>query len=137
MKAYRFPETKNNWSSAPKEENGDEDRLPVALMLTDSHTDAGRVTVGPWERSPHNSSLAPSLVGFQPTVASVVAPLAAVHTHTQSTKRVQSTTTQSQVKWCSQTEYKHVCAPVLVTLPRKMTASCFTDNNITIPFSPE
>lgn len=51
MKAYRFAETKNNWNSAPNEENGDEDRLPVALTFTEGHTDAGTVTVGPWERS--------------------------------------------------------------------------------------
>lgn len=57
MKAYRFPETKNSWSSAPNEENGDEDRLPVALMFADSHTDAGTVTVGPWERSPSQLQL--------------------------------------------------------------------------------
>lgn len=41
MKAHRFPETKNNCSSAPNEENGDEARLPVALTFTDSHSDSG------------------------------------------------------------------------------------------------
>lgn len=96
-------------------------------MFTDSHTSAGAVTVH-GNVAPQKSSLAPSLVGFQPTVASVVALLAAVHTHTQSSNPIQSTATQSRVKCC--TLNTSMCAPVLQS--RKMTTSCFTDNNKTI-----
>lgn len=97
-------------------------------MFTDRGASAGAVAVH-GNAAPQKSSLAPSLVGFQPAVASAAAPLAAVHTHTQSSNPIPSTATQSRVKYC--TEDKRVCTRITVTLPRKTTASCFTDNNVT------
>lgn len=58
--------------------------------------------------SSQNSSLALSLVQFLPTVASVVALLAAVHTRTQSSNQIQSTNTTSKLKFSTMAEYRYV-----------------------------